>query len=301
MGAFNKRWRTMQKLTQAVAEKRFRDRGVLLLGKYVNFSTKVSLRCNCGHEWRATPANILCSSRNCPVCALKNTADRFRLPESTIKCRLKDRGIELLEPYRNAKTKILMRGVCGHEWSAKPQDVFGGTGCKQCAKNKPVTQEEAVRRYQCAGLTLLEAYKGTLVRTSTRCNNCDREWLSLPNDVFGGHGCGKCAPCGFQSDKPGTLYYIRVSNPFGDAVYKIGITNLTVRERFGQEFSKVTIIETWHFVNGAEAFEMEQDILKDHDADRYTGPSILKKGNDELFNLDVLGLDRGCGQLELVA
>jgi len=63
----------------------------------------------------------------------------------------------------------------------------------------------------------------------------------------------------------------------------------------------MVIIETWHFQNGAEAFEMEQDILNDYDADRYTGPDILNDGNDELFNLDVLGLDRGRGQLELVA
>ena len=47
---------------------------------------------------------------------------------------------------------------------------------------------------------------------------------------------------------------------------------------------------------------MEQDILRDYDADRYTGAKILARdGNDELFNLDVLGLDKGCGQLELVA
>ena len=129
------------------------------------------------------------------------------------------------------------------------------------------------------------------MRISARCNKCNKEWLSLPNDVFGGHGCGKCAPCGFQKDKPGTLYYVRVSNSFGDQVYKIGITNKTLRQLFGREFSKITIIETWHFTNGAEAYEMEQDILNDYDPDRYTGPDILKTGNDELFNLDVLGFD----------
>jgi hypothetical protein len=290
----------LERLTQEQAEERFRHRGVTLLGQYINFATKASLRCDCGHEWRATPANVLSSSRNCPTCALKKTADKFRLPESTITDRLKNRGIELLEPYRNASTRTLMRGVCGHEWRAKPGDVFGGTGCKQCAKNKPVTQDEAIRRYRLVGLEMLEPFKGALNRILARCVKCNREWLSMPNDVFGGHGCGKCAPCGFQKDKAGTLYYVRVPNPFGDPVYKIGITNLTLRERFGPEFSKLVVIETWHFPNGAEAFEMEQDVLNDHDADRYTGPDILKTGNDELFNLDVLGLDRGRGQLELV-
>ena len=40
---------------------------------------------------------------------------------------------------------------------------------------------------------------------------------------------------------------------------------------------------------------MEQDILNDHDASRYTGPDLLECGNDELFHLDVLGLIAGTG------
>jgi hypothetical protein len=283
----------LERLTQEQAEERFRRRGVTLLESYVNFATKILIRCQCGHEWRATPGNVLSSSRNCPVCALKKAADKFRLPDSTVTDRLKDRGIELLEPYKNAVSKILMRGSCGHEWRAKLADVWGGTGCKQCAKNKPVTPEEAAKRYRSVGLEMLEPFKGVLKRILARCGKCNREWASMPNDVFGGHGCGKCAPCGFQKDKPGTLYYVRLSDPFGDPVYKIGITNLTVRQRFNKEFSKITIIETWHFANGGEAFEMEQDILKDYDADRYTGFDLLETGNDELFDLDVLGLDKG--------
>ena len=91
---------------------------------------------------------VLYNGRNFPVCPLKKTADKFKLPELTVTDRLKDRGIEFVRPYRNATTRTLMRGVCGHEWRAKLGDVFGGTGCKQCSKNKPLTQSEVVRRYQ---------------------------------------------------------------------------------------------------------------------------------------------------------
>jgi len=109
--------------------------------------------------------------------------------------------------------------------------------------------------------------------------------------LFQGSGCPKCAPYWFQDDKPAILYYLRVSNPFGDPLYKIGISNRTVMERFPRDISKITILDIQHFPVGADAYAREQEILEEFDADRYDGPDILRdNGNDELFILDVLRL-----------
>jgi len=104
----------------------------------------------------------------------------------------------------------------------------------------------------------------------------------------------ECAEYGFQSSKPAIVYYLRVSNPSGPALYKIGVTNRTVAERFPRDSKSITILEIFKFQKGAEAYAYEQRTLQDNAAFRYSGPDVLQgNGNDELFIRDVLGLDPG--------
>ena len=37
--------------------------------------------------------------------------------------------------------------------------------------------------------------------------------------------------------------------------------------------------------------DVEQSLLRQHAAQKYTGPALLSSGNTELFSADVLGLD----------
>ena len=74
-------------------------------------------------------------------------------------------------------------------------------------------------------------------------------------------------------------------------IYKIGITNRSIEERFlPWELSIFTVIKTWSFQTGKEAFEQEQTILRQYSKDKYTGPKLLNSGNSELFNKNILNL-----------
>ena len=44
------------------------------------------------------------------------------------------------------------------------------------------------------------------------------------------------------------MYYLRVHTPVVGNVYKIGITNRTVEDRFNNDdLDKINVLKTWHF------------------------------------------------------
>jgi hypothetical protein len=108
-------------------------------------------------------------------------------------------------------------------------------------------------------------------------------------------GCPDCAESGFNPSEPGTLYYVAVTTDDGNTLYKIGITNLSVKRRFPTlDFVRMRIVKTWQFEVGRDAAEREAEIISQFAGDRYYGPDILVgAGNTELFTHDVLGLDKG--------
>jgi hypothetical protein len=285
----------MRKLTQAEVVARFRSNDLEVLEPYQGSQTPILCQClKCNYERRAYPHSVFAGCR-CPNCA-----NQVRLTQLEVAARFEMRGMELLGEYINNDLPILVRcKQCRYERRIKP-NFAGAIGCPKCANNLSLTKADVVERFTVNGFKVIEPYRNTRTLIRVRCIKCKYERRARPNHIFQGMGCPNCADYGFQPSKPGTLYYVRVTSPFGDPLYKIGITNKSVGERFGKDFTKVTIIETWHFEHGAEAFEMEQDILKDYDAHRWTGPDVLESGNDELFIRDVLGLDKGQGQIELL-
>ena len=123
----------------------------------------------------------------------------------------------------------------------------------------------------------------------------DRFGRSPVNHVRGNKaGCPGCALSGFDQTKPGLLYYIAVTTNDGDTLYKIGITNLSIKRRFPIiDRARIRIVKIWRFVIGRDAAERETEILNQFAGGRYYGPNILVgAGNTELFTYDVLGLDK---------
>lgn len=105
-----------------------------------------------------------------------------------------------------------------------------------------------------------------------------------PASHIQGHGCPSCASHGFDPSKPGVLYYLKITTDDGQILYKIGITNNSVNERFSlKELSKIEIIKQKLYEKGQDAYDMEQKLLKRYKHYQYIGPKILECGNTELF------------------
>jgi hypothetical protein len=114
------------------------------------------------------------------------------------------------------------------------------------------------------------------------------DFRQVASNHLSGCGCPSCRDTfGFNQQKPAILYYLKIGN-----LYKIGITNNSVKERFKSDFKNITIIKEWSYALGMEAKEQESKILKEYKYAQYKGPNVLAYGgNTELFDRDILLLD----------
>jgi hypothetical protein len=146
---------------------------------------------------------------------------------------------------------------------------------------------------KCFGvLTVLSREQNVASGTSWLCHcECGRQRIVAAGNLKNRSNrvCG--CELGFDYSKPTDTYYVRVSNPYGSPLYKVGITQRTLPERFEVDYSKITPIELFQFETGFQAYEFEQDVITKHHKHRYTGPDLLKRGNTELFTKDILSLD----------
>lgn len=116
----------------------------------------------------------------------------------------------------------------------------------------------------------------------------DHVWLVAPTDVLKGRGCPTCAQKGFDPNKPAILYYISIHHE-NEILYKIGITNRSVLERFSLDKDKdIRVIFEEYFEKGLDAKSKEKLILDKYKSFKYKGPPILKSlGNSELFSQNI--------------
>lgn len=141
-------------------------------------------------------------------------------------------------------------------------------------------------------------YSNTVYGTSNKIKvviTCQEhgDFLITPNKhISKGQGCPDCANGGgFKESKPGYLYYLKVTADSGQVLYKIGITNRSVNERFTlTELTKIEVIYTKLYQSGVTARSKETEMLRKGKSYRYTGAAVLDSGNTELFTEDVVDI-----------
>ncbi len=206
--------------------------------------------------------------------------------------------------YINAGIKVII--VCPQHgtFNQRPVNHIREVGCKKCAfesiaAQRTLTTQEFIEkakkvhgdRYDYSKVE----YKAMKQKVEIICPEHGSFWqLPLNHARENKVGCPGCADSGFDQTKPGILYYLAVTKEDGSTLYKIGITNLTVRKRFATlDLERIRIIKLWKFDVGRHAAEREGEILCQFSEDQYRGPDILiSAGNTELFIRDVLGLDK---------
>jgi len=96
---------------------------------------------------------------------------------------------------------------------------------------------------------------------------------------------------GFNPDKEATLYYIKDKDT---NLYKIGITNNSLYDRFGKAFleSRAEILMEQSYENGQDAYLAEQEILQAFAKSRCNNDAWpeAKGGKTEFFNRNILEL-----------
>lgn len=261
---------------------------------YINSREKVTIVCPEHGKFQKAPGDHLLG-KGCAACAGKNvTTEVFISKAQEIHGNRYDYS---QATYKGSAKKITI--VCSEHgrFTQTAADHLSGYGCQSCGGNKPLTKDVFVERAKGIHGERYDYSKVVYTNSSSKveviCPDHGSFWPTVSNHLSVRRiGCPGCADWGFNPTDPATLYYLAVEADNGDTRYKIGITNRSVAERFRQpDLARIRVVKTWQFAFGRDAAERESEILRNHVADRYDGPSILLSGNSELFTRDVLWLD----------
>lgn len=245
--------------------------GFIPLGIYTQKREYLDHKCKrCGFILRAMPVEIL-DGRGCPSCAYRK--------------RLYNRGVRKIGEFEGWSKPLKHLCSCGREFIATPSAVLGGKKCNHCSNpNRLILPEEYKERLRGRGIVPLEKYEGCSKKILHRCGNCWGEWTATPASVMYGSGCPLCSLNGFNKGKPGILYFLKIAHPVHGTLYKIGITNRSVKKRFRVvEQATFTVLDEVRFKDGGMCAASEKDWHKRLKKYRYEGPPVLKSGNTELF------------------
>ncbi|MFZ3499312.1 hypothetical protein ACODT5_39910 [Streptomyces sp. 5.8] len=155
---------------------------------------------------------------------------------------------------------------CGHIGYPRVVTVQRGHGaCEQCgyvqggAKRRALLAEVAVSAMLASGFQPLTDYPGSGVGWSSRCSTCDRVSTPMYGNVRNGSGCVYCTNKGFKMDAPALVYVLHHQ---GLNAVKVGITNTGTKRLAAFQSGGWHAVRTMDFATGADAYQVEQAVLK---------------------------------------
>lgn len=110
------------------------SQGYKILGEYVINNEYISALCPQGHIIQLLPSSVTRHGFACYTCDTIMYITKFQEAVE------KQKG-EILEPYVNMRTKVLIRCIRGHEWKISPGNTIMGRWCSTC--NESVLEKEA--------------------------------------------------------------------------------------------------------------------------------------------------------------
>ena len=110
--------------------------GKCLSKEYVHVHEHLTWECEKGHQWEATPSNVI-RGHWCPDCGKIARIQKRRLDIGLMKKIANERGGRCLsKKYVDAKTHLEWECAKGHRWKAIPDSVRRGSWCKICSSKK---------------------------------------------------------------------------------------------------------------------------------------------------------------------
>jgi hypothetical protein len=264
---------------------------------YTDRRSLVVLTCPIHGDFKQRPANHL-QGQGCAACAgVKQSTTKEFIAKATVIHR--DKYNYNRVQYINDRTKIVI--ICPEhgEFQQTPNDHLQGKGCSECglisrSRARSSNTEKFVARASAIHGAKYSYAKVSYIDTDTKVIiTCQEhgEFRQLPHNHLRGAGCPGCAARGFDQNKPAYLYYLKITIDDNKVLYKIGITNRTVDERFSlTDLTKIEVVKQKLYEVGQDAYNWEQKLLKQFKDYEYKGPDILRSGNTELFTVDVIAL-----------
>lgn len=265
---------------------------------YVNSLTKVIITCKIHGDFLQRPTIHSTQKQGCPECSNLNKGLNKKVDPSEVlrRCAMahNSKFDYSLMKYKNFASKVKIICPVHGVFEQKLDAHIRGIGCKQCASNSLKNTQWFIDKAN-------NVHKQTYIYKNCQYLSAN-EKLIITCQIHGdfeqkashhleGRGCPSCAKSGFDRSKPAYLYYLKVTIEEGKVLYKIGITNRTVDERFNlTDLSKIEIVKQKLYENGFEALEWETKLKQLYKEYQYKGPDILSSGNTELFTEDIIAM-----------
>lgn len=161
-----------------------------VLSEYVNNSTKVKVRHECGYEYEVTPGHLL-DGRGCPKCARESKRKKLSAePATRFYSALNNMGFELVDPnfvYTNCFEKVALRcKKCGRVCYKTPANLVRGHGCKHCSQAKAMSREKFVKLLEekAPDWELAGDYSGMKQKTLFVHKVCGAKYEKRPENLF---------------------------------------------------------------------------------------------------------------------
>ena len=270
---------------------------------YLGNKNKVIIICPEHGEFMQTPSHHTNRGQGCPKCGKLSMALKQSISTDSFisKAKLihKDKYDYSLVEYVNCKTKVTIICPIHGEFEQAPNNHLSGGGCEKCGEvrtglskrsntydfiNKAKKVHSAIYLYD-----KVNYIKATIDVTV----NCPKhgDFSITPTSHLSGQGCPDCASSGFNKNKPAYLYYLKITTEDNQILYKIGITNRTVEQRFNlTDLQKIEIVKQKLYESGQDALDWENKLKSKYKQYQYKGPDILSSGNTELYTEDIIAM-----------
>jgi hypothetical protein len=225
------------KYSKDECEQYAKKRGGKLVKADTQYRNKWLWECSNGHQWNASPSQVVGSQTWCKRC-LSYEAYSDKILQSLTK-----RNIRIISgKIINAKSRLLLECKKGHRWEASIASVYlAKSGCPLCAGHLRLSIEDAQKVAALkGGRCLSRQYKNARSQLLWVCEK-GHKWKATFGSVSGGQsGNGTwCPTCSLENIQP--------KYTTGDA---ISLAESRGGKFLSAEMKKVVSLYTWQCANG---------------------------------------------------
>lgn len=177
----------------------------IILGVYTKAKNKIKVKhLPCGREFMKPLSTMLVTKCGCPYCAKEKAVINQTKTTKELKEEINKVGngeYKLIGKYKNSKTSIKIKHICGYTYSVRPDAFLRGAKCPKCNKrhlstiNTKTTAEysKEVLDITNGEYTLKSSYKGYKSYVLIKHNVCGTIYPVTPLVFSHGRRCPICS------------------------------------------------------------------------------------------------------------
>jgi hypothetical protein len=235
---------------------------------YNGSKTKIGHKCLvCNYIWGVRPCDVMNKEYRCPRCS-----NHIPITMDIVKNKIERRNIEI-KSLNILHTKDLLEWkckICDSLWKASYNSIcVQQTGCPDCGrkssgKTRQLPVEEYLKRISTRkDISYISGYGGLHKKCLHLCVNTNKEWLTTPNDILGGHGSPFTFRRGENITYDKLLKKYEVKRPYRvklEDIYQLGNkTNTIIFDFYLPEINTIVEFDGHQHYKPTRLFGISQD------------------------------------------